>query len=495
VIPYAGFTYFALLLYLVVPTIILGLFGRAGWRWALLATAVMLVVQYHDSIRIDHGFPIREIWIVVAFAIWQWVVIRIFAAARSRGGWKFYTAVGASLLPLAGTKVFPLVAPENQFGFFGISYVTFRALDVVFCLRDGVISKLHILDLFGFLFFFPTISAGPIDRFLRFSGDWKMRRSRSDFLADLDQAVHRIFRGFFYKFILAALIKEYWIDVAASSGSFAALVSYMYGYSFYLFFDFAGYSAFAIALSYIFGIHTPENFRRPFLARDIRDFWNRWHITLSFWFRDHVYMRFLLAATRRNWFTNKHTASISAYFVTFGLMGIWHGLEPHYILYGLYQAALLSGFEIFSAIDRKRHFWGVSRVWNALGIFLTFQFVCFGLLIFSGRIGAPPLAHHVGEVERADCSEISGWVWDKHQPDSAVNVDLADGKDYVLTFSSNEFRQDLVDAGYGNGRHAFRIPTPARFRDGQSHVLYLRIAGTKRELANTPKIIVCPESQ
>ncbi|HUE41069.1 MAG TPA: D-alanyl-lipoteichoic acid biosynthesis protein DltB [Chthoniobacterales bacterium] len=493
-IPYSSFTFFALLLYLVVPTIILGLFGRTGWRWALFATAVMLVVQYHNFIKIGPWLSVREVWLVAAFAIWQWVVIRIFAGVKSRRGWTFYGAIAASLLPLAATKLFPLVSAENQFGFLGISYVTFRALDVVFCLRDGVISELYALDLFGFLFFFPTISAGPIDRFNRFSSDWKMRRSRTDFLTDLDEAVHRIFRGFFYKFILAALIKEYWVDLAASGESFGALVSYMYGYSFYLFFDFAGYSAFAIALSYIFGVHTPENFQRPFLARDIRDFWNRWHITLSFWFRDHVYMRFLLAATRGNWFANKYTASVLAYFVTFGLMGVWHGLEPHYIFYGLYQAALLSGFEIFSAVDRKRRIWGTGPLWNALAIFLTFQFVCFGLLIFSGRIGAPPLGHHAGEAEKADCNEISGWVWDKHRPDAEVNVDLADGKDYLLTFSANQFRQDLADAGYGNGRHAFRIPTPPRFRDGQSHVLYLRIAGTKRELANTPKIILCPES-
>ena len=494
-IPYAGFTYFALLLYLVVPTIILGLFGRAGWRWAFLATAVMLVAQYHGIVQIGHGFPVREIWIVVAFAIWQWIVVRLFASAGASGGWRFYAAIGGGLLPLVVTKLSPLLSPGTQLGFLGISYVTFRALDVVFCLRDNVINEPRSVDLFGFLFFFPTISAGPIDRFRRFETDWKKRRNRSDFLADLDQAIHRIFRGFFYKFILAVLIKKYWVDVAAGSDSLGALVSYMYGYSFYLFFDFAGYSAFAIAFSYLFGVRTPENFQRPFLARDIRDFWNRWHITLSFWFRDHVYMRFLLAATRGRWFANKHAASISAYFLTFGLMGVWHGIEPHYILYGLYQAALLSGFEIFSAIDRKRHLWGVGRLWNYLAIFLTFQFVCFGLLIFSGRIGAPSLAHHDGEVEQADCNEISGWVWDRRQPDAAVSVDIADGKDYLLTFSANQFRQDLADAGYGNGRHAFRIPTPARFKDGQSHVLYLRVAGTKRELANTPKIIVCPTSQ
>jgi membrane protein involved in D-alanine export len=121
----------------------------------------------------------------------------------------------------------------------------------------------------------------------------------------------------------------------------------MYAYSFYPFFDFAGCSAFAIAFSYLFGVHTPENFDRPFLARNIRDFWNRWHITLSFWFRDHVYMRFLLAAARGRWFTNKHTAAILGYFLAFRLIGLWHGPEPHYIVYGLYQGTLLSTFHIF----------------------------------------------------------------------------------------------------------------------------------------------------
>src|SRR5213079_2515277 len=175
-----------------------------------------------------------------------------------------------------------------------------------------------------FLFFFPTISAGPIDRYQRFAADWRKRRTRAEFLIDLDSAVHRIFRGFLYKFIVAALIKQYWLERAASSGSLMALVSYMYAYSFYLFFDFAGYSAFAIALSYLFGIHTPENFDRPFLARNIRDFWNRWHISLSWWFRDHIYMRFVMAASKRHWFKNKYVVSPLGFFMTFGLMGLWH---------------------------------------------------------------------------------------------------------------------------------------------------------------------------
>ncbi len=490
-IPYADFTYFGLLLYAVVPTLILGLFGKAGWRWATLVTAGILFVQYHGFLNVRPHFPVREIWIVIGFAVWQWATVCVFAKREARAGWPFYAAVAASLLPLALSKFFPLTSPRSEFGFLGISYITFRALDLVFCLRDNVIALPGPLDFLMFLFFFPTISAGPIDRYQRFEGEWKKTRTRAKFLADLDGAVHRIFRGFFYKFILAALIKQYWLERAASSGSFAALVSYMYAYSFYLFFDFAGYSAFAIALSYLFGVHTPENFNRPFLARNIRDFWNRWHITLSFWFRDHVYMRFLYAAMRGKWFAHKEAAPIAGYFLAFGLMGLWHGPELHYIVYGFYQAVLLSGFHIFSRWNKVHRYWRDGVVARAVAVFITFQFVCFGLLIFSGRIGAAPLPHYAAKIERADCRVISGWAWDKNDLDTQVNVELWDHNRYVMAFPAKRFRQDLVDAGYGNGRHAFGIPTPEVFKDGHSHLMHLRIVGEKQDLADTSRKIIC----
>jgi membrane protein involved in D-alanine export len=491
VIPYADFTYFGLLLYVAVPTLILGLFGKAGWRWATLVTAGMLLVQYHGLLNVQPHFSIREIWIVIGFAVWQWATVLIFAKGGARAGWPFYVAIAAGLVPLAASKFFPVISPGSEFGFLGISYITFRALDVVFCLRDKVIALPGSLEFLMFLFFFPTISAGPIDRYQRFAGEWRKRRSRAEFLADLDGAVHRIFRGFLYKFILAALIKQYWLERAATSGSIGALASYMYAYSFYLFFDFAGYSAFAIALSYLFGVHTPENFDRPFLARNIRDFWNRWHITLSFWFRDHVYMRFLYAAMRGKWFAHKEVAPIVGYFLAFGLMGLWHGPELHYIVYGFYQAVLLSAFHIFSRWGKVHRYWRDGLVSRALAVFITFNAVCFGLLIFSGRIGAARLPHYMAKIERADCTLISGWAWDKLDRDAQVNVELWKDDKYVLRAPANQFRDDLVDAGFGNGRHGFRIPTPAVFKDGRSHLMHLRIAGDRKGLADTTKTIVC----
>ena len=403
-IPYADFTYFVLLLYVAVPTIILGLFGRAGWRWALLITTIVLVVQYQDILHVRKHFLVSEIWLVLAFAMWQWLIVQAYTKASASAGWLFYTAIGLSLLPLALVKVIPLLSPKTQFGFLGISYVTFRALDVVFCLRDRVIKRPGAVDLFMFLFFFPTISAGPIDRYRRFAPDWRKTRTCAEFLTDMDSAVHHFFRGLLYKFIVAALIEQHWLTPAAKSGSLGALVSYMYAYSFYLFFDFAGYSAFAISISNLFGVHTPENFDRPFLAPNIREFWNRWHITLSFWFRDHVYMRFLLAAARGKWFRSMDTAAILGYFLAFGLMGVWHGIEPHYIAYGLYMATLLSVFHVFSNWKKVHQYWHESPVWKALAIFVTFNAVCFGLLIFSGRIGAPPIPQHPPE----EASTLSG---------------------------------------------------------------------------------------
>ena len=108
-------------------------------------------------------------------------------------------------------------------------------------------------------------------------------------------------------------------------------------------------------------------------------------------------MRFLLAAGRGKWFRSMHTAAILGYFLAFGLMGLWHGIEPHYILYGLYMATLLSAFHIFSSWKKVHQHWREGPLWHALALFITFNAVCFGLLIFSGHIGAAPNAQQTSE--------------------------------------------------------------------------------------------------
>jgi membrane protein involved in D-alanine export len=387
-IPYADFTFFGIMLYAVIPTLILGLIGRVGGYWASCVTLLYLIGQFSGNLELTPGYFVPGQVIVAGYAAYEWLLATLLLGVQrqSKSSILFYAALLLALAPLATTKFLPLVWPHAEFGFLGISYVTFRVLDILFCIHDGLITSLPAVEFLTYLFFFPTLSAGPIDRYRRFDFDWKRVYSRQDFLVNLDTAVERIFRGFLYKFILAASIKRLWVDHAAGD-SLAEIVSYMYGYSLYLFFDFAGYSAFAIGFSYLFGIRTPENFNFPFLATNIRDFWNRWHITLSFWFRDHVYMRFLIAATKGRWFKNEQIASYVGYFLAFGLMGLWHGSGLHYIIYGAYQACLMTLYDLFSRWNKQRQLWRTGWFWRLASIFVTFHFVCFGFLIFSGRLG------------------------------------------------------------------------------------------------------------
>lgn len=387
-IPYTSFLYFGISLYALLPAAFFGFFKRFWKAWLVLATLLMLVVQYSDLNR-ARGSALPVIFVVLGYAILQYLIALLFLKIRQRvvNHWALYGAISLSILPLAVEKISTLSQTHSLFVFLGISYITFRSVDVLLGVQDKLIKEIKPLQYLTFLLFFPTISSGPIDRYRRFAQDWSKERTREEIVQDLDGGVRRIFTGFLYKFILAVLIKQYWLDPAAAGAGFLSTLSYMYAYFFYLFFDFAGYSAFAIGFSYIFGIHTPENFNSPFLSRDIRDFWNRWHMSLSFWFRDHIYNRFTFAALKGKWFKDNQTASSLGFMLTMGLMGVWHGLAWHYIVYGLYHGALLV---ITNWLDKKykgnRLLNDNGFFWRALSIAITFHLVAFSLLIFSGRL-------------------------------------------------------------------------------------------------------------
>jgi membrane protein involved in D-alanine export len=389
VIPYTNFIYFLIALVILLPALVFGVGGRFRRTWIVAASLVMLTIQYWTPEKIWGEWQIQGIWLVLGFGGYELALASSFLRLRRSGPrrWAYYGALTLGLLPLAAAKFIPLFNSDYGLGFLGLSYITFRCLDVIFGIQDGLIQRLTPIQYLSFLLVFPPISSGPIDRYKRFETDWERERTRSELLQDLDGAVQRIFNGFLYKYILAALIKTYWLDPAAGGTGFWPDVSYMYAYSFYLFFDFAGYSAFAIGFSYMLGVHTPENFNQPFLASNIRDFWNRWHISLSWWFRDHVYSRFLMAALKGHWFKSKYTASYLGLILAFGLMGMWHGTAWHYIAYGLYHGGLMVGYEGLSRWNKEHKlFRGSSLIWKAASIITTFNLACFGFLIFSGRL-------------------------------------------------------------------------------------------------------------
>jgi len=388
VIPYTDFLYFGISLYALVPAVIVGLLRRFWRTWATIATLFMLAVQYL-GVASGSGAPGSGLVLVLGYALTQWLVAALFLAVRRGGASRplFYAAIFLGLLPLMAARSASLARVEYPLVFVGLSYVTFRSLDVLIGIQDGVIKHLDPIRYLVFLLFFPAVSSGPIDRYRRFSEDWEGSRGPEQVLLDIDGGVHRIFTGFLYKFVLAALIKQHWLDPAAAAAGILPVASYMYAYTLYLFFDFAGYSAFAVGFSYLLGIRTPENFDRPFLSRDIRDFWNRWHMSLSSWFRDHIYNRFIFAALKGKWFRSSQVASSAGYLLTMGLMGLWHGTSPNYLVYGLYHGVLLAATAAFDRAHRgNRLLNDPNWPWRTASIVLTFHLIALGLLIFSGRL-------------------------------------------------------------------------------------------------------------
>lgn len=380
--PYSSFLFFIILGILLLPTMILGIMGKRLRYYNVFVSVVALAIIFSGG---NQGF-----FSLVAFTILQVVLVKGYISYRQtkNSSLVFYLISFLSIVPLILSKVLPILAVDNWASFLGISYLTFRAVQIIIETRDGLIKEqLSIFQLVNFMLFYPTISSGPIDRFRRFQKDEEKRWTPDEYKDLLYKGINKIFLGFLYKFIIGYCINTYFIanlDYIADD-KFTNNLLYMYSYSLYLFFDFAGYTAFAVGVSYIMGIRSPENFNKPFISRNIKDFWNRWHMSLSFWFRDYVFMRFVLLMKKKKWIQNKMLVSNLGYILLFLLMGIWHGLAIQYIIYGAYHALMMAGFNFFETWNKKHKRWPTGRAMTIVSIVITFHVVCFGFYLFSGR--------------------------------------------------------------------------------------------------------------
>ena len=266
----------------------------------------------------------------------------------------------------------------------GISYMTFKAAQIIIEISDGIIKELKPDEYIYLMIFFPTLLSGPIDRSRRFEEDIRRTIPREEYLEMAGNGLLKILLGMVYKLAIASvfylLMKKFGMDRTLISAAI-----YMYTYGFYLFFDFAGYSLMAVGTGYLLGVKVPDNFNKPFLSKDIQEFWNRWHITLSHWLRDYVFSRITMDLIRSGKVKDKLTIASIALMINMLIMGCWHGLTGYYILYGLYHGVLLVLFEIIrkkSAFYKKhkKDKWFMVVSW-----FVTLHLVLVGFFIFSGR--------------------------------------------------------------------------------------------------------------
>ena len=280
--------------------------------------------------------------------------------------------LGTSFAPIQGISVLPL----------GISFYTFQTLSYsIDVYRREVETEHNIIDFGAYVVMFPQLIAGPIVKYRDVSAQLHVYKNRYN-LAQIEEGMTLFIFGLAKKVLLADAIGALWTDLIGVADdpavTFVGLVNAstplvwlgILAYSFQLYFDFSGYSMMAIGMGKMLGFDFPQNFNFPYISRSITEFWRRWHMTLSGWFREYVYIP--LGGNRKGL-----KRQILNLFIVELLTGIWHGANWNFICWGLYYFVLLAVEKLFLLKHLEK-----GRVWPHI---YTLFLVVVGWAMFVGN--------------------------------------------------------------------------------------------------------------
>lgn len=233
----------------------------------------------------------------------------------------------------------------------GISFYTFQAMSyTIDVYRNDVRVQKNLIDFGMYITMFPQLIAGPI---VRYADVQDQLADRSVTTADFSEGIMRFVVGLGKKVLLANQMGAVWSEIYALGGDVSALMAWTgaIAYTFQIYFDFSGYSDMAIGLGRMFGFKFPENFRYPYQSVSITDFWRRWHITLSTWFKEYLYIP--LGGNRRG--LARQALNL---LIVWSLTGFWHGAGWNFVLWGLYYFVILFIEKLFllKALDKLPKF-------------------------------------------------------------------------------------------------------------------------------------------
>ncbi len=257
----------------------------------------------------------------------------------------------------------------------GISFYTFQTMSYTIDVYRGMKPERSLRDFALFVTCFPQLVAGPIVRASDFLPQLTKDRRFED--VDLSGGIYRLFRGLFKKMVVADTLAVYVDAVFASPGDYPGFSAWiaLYAYAFQIYMDFSGYSDVAIGVGRLLGLRFAENFDRPYRATSPSDFWRRWHITLSTWLRDYLYIP--LGGSRLG-----KVLTVRNLFITMTLGGLWHGAAWTFVVWGVYHGALLA-VERWVRGDRPRTDERPQPAsYRALRIIVMFHLTCLGWLLF-----------------------------------------------------------------------------------------------------------------
>lgn len=358
----------------------------ARWGWLLAASyafymawepgyVVLLwistLVDYGAAIQIDRAESLRSKR--------RWLAVTLGSNLGLLFFFKYYNFFRESLGGLVALTGWSLNLPRSEFLLpLGISFYTFQTMSYTIDVYRGVLKPERHLGRFAlYVCFFPQLVAGPIERARDLLPQMKLER---DF--DYTQAtdgLRLMAWGFFKKMVIAdrlsMVVEHIYHDPAHQSGPALFIATLCFAYQIYC--DFSGYSDIAVGSARVLGVRLSANFNRPYAAASISEFWRRWHITLSTWFRDYVYVP--LGGGRST--TTRWTLNV---LVVFAVSGLWHGAHWKFLVWGL-----IHGFCLLAERGVARVLPASSRLPRVIKVAITFAIANFAWIFFR----ADSLAH------------------------------------------------------------------------------------------------------
>ncbi|NIJ43876.1 alginate O-acetyltransferase complex protein AlgI [Wenyingzhuangia heitensis] len=267
------------------------------------------------------------------------------------------------MLSFTGASV--SLKPMNVLMPLGISFFTFQTMSYTIDVYRGKVKACYsFLDFITYVTLFPQLVAGPI---VRYEEIQEQLKNKNVSISRFSYGIERFVKGLFKKLFIAnnlVLVANIAFETQEGYGTLFSWIGIIC-YTLYVYYDVSGYADMAIGLGKIFGFDFPENFNYPYIANSIRDFWRRWHITMSTWFRDYVYIS--MGGNRKS--KNRVLFNL---LVVFGVTGLWHGAAWNFLIWGLWHGVflLLERQGVLNFVPKKiRHIYVILVVILGLVIF------------------------------------------------------------------------------------------------------------------------------
>ncbi|MBI3684532.1 MAG: hypothetical protein HY235_29520 [Acidobacteria bacterium] len=292
----------------------------------------------------------------------------------------------------------PSAALHHTLALTGISYMTFKAIHLIVDQRQGQLAPFTFLSYLNYQIGFFSLVAGPIQRYNDFFQFWQDPGKTPDTERDGLESWNRMLTGMLKlgllgtaAFYLHNKARELIVPQAGAAQAVTALLSSFYAYPAFVYFNFSGYCDVVIGGAALLGMKQAENFDRPYLARNMIDFWNRWHISLTQWIRDYVFNASYKWVAER-WSRLASKAGYVLLFTALFLAGLWHGSTWNFAIFGLIHGVGVMATQIYG--DALRAVFGRAGVkkymassWaRVAAVAVTLNYVCFSFLFFSPEL-------------------------------------------------------------------------------------------------------------